>query len=128
MKTLPGKENTTTRDRGKLAEQMAVDYLVKQGYEIVDRNFACKVGEIDIIARHSGDLVFVEVRSRHSPEALNPAYSINRTKQMRIIRAAQLYLARHFSHTPPSRFDVVLVTLGNPPQVELIPDAFMADW
>jgi putative endonuclease len=123
-----GKNGGSTRERGNIAEQMAVDYLTNQGYEIVERNFMCKVGEIDIIARHRGDLVFVEVRSRHSPQALNPVYSVNRGKQNRIIRAAHVFLDRHFSHSTPSRFDVVLVTLGNPPQVELIPDAFMADW
>jgi putative endonuclease len=122
-----GKKGGSTRERGDIAEQMVVDYLAKQGYEIVHRNFVCKAGEIDIIARHREDLVFVEVRSRHSPEALNPVYSVNRGKQKRIIKAAHIFLDRYFSHSTPSRFDVVLVTLGNPPQIELISDAFMAD-
>jgi putative endonuclease len=115
------------RERGQLAEQIAADYLSKLGYRIIERNFACKVGEIDIIARHKGDLVFVEVRSRHSASALNPVYSVDRMKQSKIIRSAAVYLDRHFDQVPPSRFDVVLVTFGNRPDVELIPNAFIAD-
>jgi len=128
MKFPFGKKGASTRERGSKAEQLAVDYLVDRGYEIIERNFVCKVGEIDIIARHGGDVVFVEVRSRHSPEALNPVYTVNRGKQNKIIRAAHVFLDRRFPRMPPSRFDVVIVTLGNPPQVELIPNAFMTDW
>ena len=86
-----------------------------------------KLGEIDIIARHEGDVVFVEVRSRHSASALNPAYSVDRHKQSKIIRSAAVYLDRHFDRMPTSRFDVVLVTFGERPEVELIPNAFPAD-
>ena len=96
MKFQFGKKGASTRERGSKAEQLAVDYLVDRGYEIIERNFVCKVGEIDIIARHGGDVVFVEVRSRHSPEALNPVYTVNRGKQNKIIRAAHVFLDRRF--------------------------------
>jgi putative endonuclease len=124
---MPGRNRANTRERGRDAEQIAVRHLMEKGYRIIDRNFVCKLGEIDIIANHSGDLVFVEVRSRHSTEALNPVYSVNRQKQKKIIRAAQVYLESRFPQTPTSRFDVVLVTLGQPPGIEIIPDAFSAD-
>jgi putative endonuclease len=116
-----------TRKRGQLAEQVAVDYLINQGYRIVERNFLCKLGEIDIIARHNGDLVFVEVRSGKRTPTFDPIFSVDRKKQTKIIRAAQVYLDKHFRTEPTSRFDVVLVTLDDPPRVEIIPDAFNLD-
>ena len=118
----------TTRQRGDRAEQIAVEHLSGLGYRIVERNFVCKLGEVDIIAAHRGDLVFVEVRSRHSSQALNPVYSVNRSKQTRIIRAAQVYISgQRFKKGPPTRFDVVLVTLDEPPLVEVLRDAFGAE-
>lgn len=116
-----------TRNRGQQAEQVAVDYLVTKGYRIVERNFLCKLGEIDIIARHGDDLVFVEVRSGKRTPAFDPIFSVDRKKRQKIIRTAQVYLDKHFNQEPASRFDVMLVTLGEPPQVELIPDAFNLD-
>jgi putative endonuclease len=116
-----------TRNRGQLAEQVAVDYLVARGYRVVERNFLCKLGEIDIIARHNGDLVFVEVRSGKRTPTFDPIFSVDRKKQEKIIRTAQIYLSKRFKTEPPSRFDVVLVTLGDPPSVEVIPDAFNLD-
>jgi putative endonuclease len=116
-----------TRARGDRAEQIAVDHLKANNYRIVERNFQCKVGEIDIIASHQGELAFVEVRSRHSPTARNPVYTVDRVKQKKIIRAAQVYLSKHDKHDTLARFDVVIVTLGTEPQVEVIPNAFPAE-
>jgi putative endonuclease len=124
---LKSKTDPSTRERGQLAEQVAVDHLVRHGYRVVERNFLCKVGEVDIIATYGDELVFVEVRSRKSAASLDPIYSVNRRKQQRIAKAAQVYLDRRFQTPPPSRFDVVLVTLGHEPQVDIIPDAFQAD-
>jgi len=106
---------------------MAVDYLLKNGYRIVQRNFQCKLGEIDIIARHKEFLVFVEVRSRHSPTSLNPVYTVDHRKQSKIVKTASLYLTKQFARVPPARFDVAIVTLGEPSTVELIQDAFSTD-
>jgi putative endonuclease len=117
-----------TRNRGQLAEQVAVDYLVAHGYRIVERNFLCKLGEIDIIAKHDGDLVFVEVRSGKRTPTFDPIFSVDRKKQEKIIRTAQIYLSKHFRNEPACRFDVVLVTLGDPPGVEIISDAFNLDF
>jgi len=124
---LKDKKSASTREIGQLAEQIAVDHLIRRGYRVVERNFSCKLGEIDIIATHSDELVFVEVRSRMSPLTLDPIYSVNRGKQQRIVRAAQVYLDRRFLSPPPSRFDVVLVTIGVEAQVEIIPNAFQVD-
>lgn len=118
----------TTRTRGFAAEDLAARYLEDHGYRIVERNFLCKLGEIDIIAYHNDELVFVEVRSGKKGNLVDPIYSINYSKQKKIIRAASLYLAKKFSTPPFARFDVVVVTLGAIPNVELIPNAFMADY
>jgi putative endonuclease len=123
------KNGTTTRDRGRLAEQIAADHLEAHGYRIVEKNFACRLGEIDIIAQHLGELVFVEVRSRGSASSLNPVFSVDRQKQKRIIRAAEVYLGKHYPKvSPASRFDVVIVTLGEPAVVEVIQNAFSVDF
>ncbi len=114
-------------DKGNLAEDTAAEYLVDKGYKIVDRNFKCKVGEIDIVARHNEDLVFVEVRSKHSSNTFDLAYSIDKRKQRKLIKAAAFYTAKHFRDPVPVRFDVVLVTLGGTLRVELIQDAFSDD-
>jgi len=117
-----------TRERGNRAEGVAADHLAKQGYSIVERNFVCKLGEIDIIARDRDVLVFIEVRSRQSRRTLDPVYSVDRRKQSKIIKAAQVYLASRVRNVPPCRFDVAIVTLmDHPPEVEVIRDAFQLD-
>jgi putative endonuclease len=118
------KTEPSTRQRGRNAEQLAADYLSGRGYEVIERNFECRLGEIDIIAREGKDLVFIEVRSRHSVDALNPVFSVNVRKQKKIAQVAQVYLDRHYRQDPACRFDVVLVTVGPPPEIELIRDAF----
>ena len=118
---------TPTREKGRQAEDVAAGFLESSGYRIVERNFTCRIGEIDIIARQNGELVFVEVRSRSSQSTVNPAYSVNRTKQQKIARVAQYYLATRCRGTPPCRFDVVIVNMGPTPEVRLIPDAFQVE-
>ena len=118
------KTEPSTRQRGRDAEQLAADYLSERGYEVIARNFECRLGEIDIIAREGKDLVFIEVRSRHSVNALNPVFSVNIRKQKKIAQVAQVYLDRHYREVPACRFDVVLVTVGPPSEVEVIQDAF----
>ena len=89
------------------------------------RNYFCKLGEIDLIARHGEDLVFVEVRSRHSQEALNPLFTLDQRKIKRVIKAAKFYIINKDIDSP-MRFDVVIVTLGADPDIEIIQNAFDA--
>lgn len=118
---------TDKREKGNEAEQIACNYLAKNGYRVITRNFSCRVGEIDIIAQNGEDLVFVEVRSWHSSATVNPIQTISRRKQERVIKAAEYYLAKHVSRPIPARFDVVIVQLGARPDVELIQNAFGLD-
>ncbi len=113
-----------TRKKGAKAEQIAMERLKKLGYSILETNFSCKLGEIDIIARHNNELVFVEVRSGKANALIDPVFSINRSKCKKIIETAQVYLSRMKKPDQNMRFDVVIVTSGVDPQVRIIPNAF----
>ncbi len=94
--------------RGDEFEQRAASWLLAQGLEIIARNYRCRCGEIDLIARDTGHLVFVEVRARSNARYASAAASVDLRKQRRLLRAAQLYLQRHpqLAHLP-CRFDVI---------------------
>lgn len=102
--------------------------LKRQGFEIVTTNYRSKYGEIDIIAREGGDLVFVEVRSRRTDELVYPGESVDRRKQSKIVRTAQHYLAAN-NLDVDCRFDVAEVRFerGKPVSVKLIKAAFGED-
>ena len=121
-----------TRERqslGKWGEEAAVRLLEGGGLEIVERNYACPRGEIDIVAREGDRLVFVEVKTKTLGEHLPPRYSVNRRKQGRIIRAARWYLKERKASRARCRFDVVEVIgsgAGRPEKVTHLPAAFRA--
>ncbi|HEX8612659.1 MAG TPA: YraN family protein [Telluria sp.] len=94
--------------QGQLWEQKALAYLQGQGLRLVEANYRCRGGEIDLILRHGEELVFVEVRQRASNSHGGAAASITPAKVRRMVRAAQTYLLR-FAHMPPCRFDVVAI-------------------
>jgi putative endonuclease len=91
---------------GKFAENRAEALLRAAGLAIVARNWRCRQGEIDLIAREGHTLVFVEVRSRTRTDFGSAAESITLAKQRRVIAAARQYLSR-LRELPPCRFDVV---------------------
>ncbi len=105
---------------------MAETHLCTLGYRTLLRNYACKEGEIDLIAWHGDTLVFVEVRSQKSPQHGDPLETITRPKQLRIIAAARHFLASGQLSTPwpPMRFDAVGVILSSPPLVRVVSEAF----
>lgn len=97
---------TTRQMQGNAGEDEALAHLQGQGLVLVERNFRCKGGEIDLILRQQDTLVFVEVRKRADARYGGAAASVNARKQARLILAAQLYLQRY--RTPPAcRFDVI---------------------
>ena len=93
---------------GQQGEDRALAHLQAQGLQLVERNFLCKMGEIDLIMRHGPRLVFVEVRRRASRAYGGAAASITPAKQRRLLHAAQFYLLR-CQPVPPCRFDVVAI-------------------
>lgn len=109
---------------GDLEENLACEYMKKNGYTILERNFRCKIGEIDIVALDGKYLVFVEVKYRSTNRYGEPVYAINKTKQNRIYRVAEFYiLEKGLSAETPVRFDAVTI-MGD--HIQIIKNAFGA--
>jgi putative endonuclease len=108
--------------RGEPAENLAAAFLARRGLTILERNYRCRFGEIDIVARSGPLLVFVEVRARRSEAFGGAAGSITAAKRRRLVAAARHYLATRRVDRA-CRFDVVLVR-GAEPQLEWLTDAF----
>lgn len=107
-----GRRRTAKQIAGEAAEERALHYLQQQGLVLVERNFRCKGGEIDLIMQERETLVFVEVRQRADRRYGGAAASITASKQARLVIAAQTFLQRY--RTPPAcRFDVVAVDAGD---------------
>lgn len=112
---------------GRKAEELAAAELTRRGCLILEANYRCRYGELDMIARDGETLVFVEVRSRRSTDAASPAESVDDRKQSKLILAAQHYLSsRELPPETDCRFDVVEVRFqrGKPVAVDVIRDAF----
>ena len=118
-----------TSDRkklGALGEKIAVEFLKERSYRILETNFRCSLGEIDVIAQKEDCLIFVEVRTRRSKEYGTPEESITPSKVERLIALAQTYLQTHENLPPEWRIDVVVVELDprrRLKRVELIENA-----
>jgi putative endonuclease len=112
---------------GLLGEDLACGELRRRGYEIVERRYRTRVGEIDIVAREGGYTVFVEVKTREGNEFGDGAEAVTEWKQRRVAQMALDYMARHGLHERPCRFDVVVVSVANGvSSVEVYPHAFDA--
>ncbi len=110
---------------GKEGETIAVRYLEKEGYRIVERNYRCVFGEMDIIARDGKAYVFVEVKSRKSERFGDPKLAVDYRKQRKMSMVALCYLKEKRLLESLSRFDVVAVQFfPEGPRVELIRNAF----
>jgi putative endonuclease len=109
---------------GRAAEELAARSLERQGLEILERNYRCRAGEIDLVARDGDTLVFVEVRFRGSESFGGARASVDRAKQRRILAAARHYLAGRPER--PCRCDVVVLDRLDPARVDWIRDAFRA--
>ena len=109
---------------GHVAEQLAGQYLTRQGLVIVARNYRCRGGEVDLICRDGATLVFVEVRLRSSGRFGGAAASITPRKQARIILAARHYLTGRAECL--CRFDAVLLDVPDPARITWLRAAFDA--
>lgn len=102
------RNSTDKTAKGEAAETTAEQFLQHLGLRTLEKNFRCRLGEIDLIMMHGETLVFVEVRLRTNPYFSSAAESVNSKKQQKIIRTAQLYLQQHqLSERVSCRFDVV---------------------
>ena len=111
---------------GVLGEELAFHYLKKKGYKVLIRNYESPLGEIDLIAKEKGAIVFIEVKTRSSDAMGSPAESVTHFKRHQIVKSAQYYVKRYGVHQVPCRFDVVSVLIPNDkePILEIIENAF----
>jgi putative endonuclease len=112
----------TVRERGRQAEDLAATFLQRQGLTIVERNYRCRHGEIDLVAREGRTLVFVEVRLRTRGDFGGAAASITAAKRRKLTLAARHYLAGA-AREPACRFDAVLIS-GPAQEIEWLKNAF----
>ncbi|WAM34733.1 YraN family protein [Caldicellulosiruptor morganii] len=100
------------RELGNNGEEIAVEFLKKMGYEILHRNFRCRFGEVDIIAKHGDVVVFVEVKTRKSLKFGYPSEAVTRTKQKHLKKVAEYFSQRRDAKDCMFRFDVVEIYMN----------------
>ena len=122
MKKIKDTQKNTT---GKEGEKIAAAYLKKNGYEIIEINYRCPIGEIDIVAKEKNDLVFVEVKTRKSIDLGYPEQAVGMRKQKKMSQLALWYMQKRKIADTNARFDVVAITLiPEKNEVKLIKNAF----
>lgn len=113
---------------GKLGEELAFGYLLKQAYQIIERNWRCRSGEIDIIAEKSNKLIFIEVRTRRPSNRFGTAKeSVDYRKQAKVREIAQFYIHRFHKYEQSIQFDVItieMIDLNAEPKIVHIQEAF----
>ncbi len=110
---------------GKAGEKIAADFLKKKGYRLVEANYRCPIGEIDIVARDKKDLVFVEVKARKTSALGYPEQAVGLKKQRKISQVALWYLQEKKLGDVPVRFDIVaILMLPDGCDIRLITNAF----
>ncbi|MCS7166471.1 MAG: YraN family protein [Gemmatales bacterium] len=108
--SLDPRQPEQRRKFGQWAEQVAAEFLQRHGYRILFRNYQCRLGELDIVAREGNTVVFIEVRATSSGDAVRAALSLDQRKQARLWRLAQYFFQRHGLHHCAARFDAVVLT------------------
>jgi putative endonuclease len=125
LESLFGKQRNPMDTLGPKGENVAAKFLRNLGYRILERNFRCRAGEVDIIARDGKSLVFVEVKTRKDSDP-EPEQQVNEEKMKQVTKVAEYYLGRFGIPQPPVRFDVVAVIWprNQEPIIRHITDAF----
>lgn len=122
------KQPDKRRLTGQQGEDLAAQYIIQQGYQIIERNWRCRRGELDIIARKDGILIIIEVRSRKSLVSFgHPVESVERRKQDKVRKIAEIYVTLSGQSSSRVRFDVITVLLtkdGLLQEINHIPNAF----
>ncbi len=117
---------TPSQTLGAIGEELAFHYLSSHGYKILLKNYECALGEIDLVAKEKGALVFIEVKTRRSCLLGTPAEQVTFQKRHQIVKVAQYYIKRYGIWNVPCRFDVVSVLMPQEkePVIEVIQNAF----
>ena len=124
---MDGQVEVDRRRFGDQGEDATVQFLEAKGYAIRSRNFRCRYGELDVVAEKDGTICFVEVRARATAIWGDPSYTVSRSKQRRIVKAALHYMLAYSVRGKMIRFDVVsIVGRGRDAAVEHYPNAFDA--
>ena len=121
-----GNDEMKRKETGNLGEKLARDHLKKKRHRILDTNYRCPHGEIDIISRQKDTLVFTEVRTKTGTDFGTPEESITRTKRERMRACAHYYLQTHENPVKTWRIDVAAVEMdknGKPSRIEFIENA-----
>lgn len=117
-----------TRERlalGKLGEDLALKKIKKMGYKCITRNYKCPLGEIDIIAKQNGYLVFLEIKTRRDRDTGYAKEAVNQRKMTQISKAALTYMKENNCCDAKARFDVVAVSINREKtDIEVIQNAF----
>lgn len=120
---------TSKRQLGQAAEQQAANYLSRHGLQLIQRNYQCRMGEIDLIMRDKNCLVFVEVRYRHQDSHGHGVETVTFMKQKKLIRTASFYLQqKNLWEKVPCRFDVVAIANAENRDILWIKDAFQVQY
>src|SRR3972149_4446921 len=121
------EELPSTRTIGTKGEQVAVRFLKKNGYKILQRNYRCRVGEIDVVCYDHGTIAFVEVKTRYSDSYGPPELSVTEAKKRQIVKVALHYVADKKIEGIDVRFDVVSIfhtPMKKYPAITLFKNAF----
>lgn len=117
-------DDNTPQGRGKQAEKHACEFLQKQGFRLLEKNYSCRLGELDLIMLQDTKLIFVEVKYRNKTQYGYASEAVDSRKQKKIILSAQYFLQQHPHYSDMvCRFDVVSFT-GLELQPEWLRDAF----
>ena len=109
------------RQFGNEGEDLAAKFLEEKGYEILERQYRCIYGEMDLIAKQNNEIVFVEVKSRNSHEFGYPEESVTRVKRLHLFNVAEEYLGIHHLVDQPWRVDVIAIEFDHtPPRISHI--------
>jgi len=121
--------HSSNKDTGNLGEEISESFLIESGYTILDKNFRCKIGEIDIIAKDGEYICFVEVKIRYGDLFGRPCEAVTYSKQQKINKVAQMYIMKKKLLNFFFRFDVIEVILNKDDDscsIKLIKNAFQA--
>ena len=122
------RKGRARKDFGARGEHYAAKHLERQGFKIIERNYTCPLGELDLVARKGPLLVFCEVKTRSTAKMGPPELAVNHGKQRKIVRLAKYYIKNNRLENLQCRFDVVTVQWGEgkKPEVRHIPAAFLS--
>ena len=125
MRVWGGQETLGNQRKGNRGEDVALRYLLSRGFQLVERNYRTRYGEVDLVLRQAGTLVFVEVKWRSNLDYGSPVEAVDQRKQQAIRSMAEQYLAEKEPDFEEIRFDVVGILGGTGhTEIEYVKDAF----